>query len=359
MDGKWMLVGWWLDVASHWLQWLQPISTHGYGPRWPRSTPGLYCRFHQAQPVKFSDSVTGRRLCAFFRHLCGILEPGNSWNCSKISVDYKLYIILYITLQTYINIIIILSISDQYKLIRIYLAHFVTECSSSKTLRHGTLWMCGSGLFPWWTCCELVAQTQDTTPLFGPNKCLKRMPRVAVFRCCAGGICWHMLALHGHLVYLVARWIKLRFRKVWQWVTSCRIYEIRPGAGFLDGFEQVENVGRDLSLGPGGCMRFPMDFPQHLCSPCIYLYDLVCQVSMRCTRVPSCSTITLEPNFESRKAKNIPIMWHLQVSVLWNLKIFHKRLIAHFLFFSMTFHDCFRCLCWDRIAREFHHLPAP
>ncbi|CAL1162322.1 unnamed protein product [Cladocopium goreaui] len=26
-----------------------------------------------------------------------------------------------------------------------------------------------------------------------------------------------------------------------------RIYEIRPGAGFLDGFEQVENVGRDLN----------------------------------------------------------------------------------------------------------------
>ena len=31
-----------------------------------------------------------------------------------------------------------------------------------------------------------------------------------------------------------------------QWQPCARIYEIRPGAGFLDGFEQVENVGRDM-----------------------------------------------------------------------------------------------------------------
>ena len=164
---------------------------------------------------------------------------------------------------------------------------------------------------------------------------------------CVPLLCWwHMLALHGHLVYLVARWIKLRFRKVWQWVTSwssCRIYEIRPGAGFLDGFEQVENVGRDLSLGPGGCMRFPMDFPQHLCSPCIYIYtcmSLYVKSPSSLHEMHQSSIMfhhySAEPNFESRKAKNIPIMWHLQVSVLWNLKIFHKRLRAHLLFF---FHD--------------------
>ena len=137
-NGCWLDVGWMMVGCCFALTSM--TSTHFNPLIWPRSTPGLYCRFHQAQPVKFSDSVTGRRPCAFFRHLCGILEPGNSWNCSKISVDYKLYISIYnITLQTLliINIIIILSISD-----------FVTECSSSNTPRHGTLWMCGSGLFP-------------------------------------------------------------------------------------------------------------------------------------------------------------------------------------------------------------------
>ena len=28
-----------------------------------------------------------------------------------------------------------------------------------------------------------------------------------------------------------------------------RIYDIRPGAGFLDGFEEVEKVGRDMGVG--------------------------------------------------------------------------------------------------------------
>ena len=99
---------------------------------------------------------------------------------------------------------------------------------------------------------------------------------------CVPLLCWwHMLALHGHLVYLVARWIKLRFRKVWQWVTSCRIYEIRPGAGFLDGFEQVENVGRDLSLGIWvWALEVAWDFPWISLNTCAHLVHILVWVCM-------------------------------------------------------------------------------